>query len=90
MEKGKVHSGIKSSSVEAQSPVSWTVTPQTQLETPAHLAVLLDSSAQVLEEQVCLLTSVSHSERDYGKDESSVLLGCRESEDLTVSCLPRS
>ena len=78
MEKGKVHSGIKSSSVEARSPVSWPVTPQTQLETPAHLVMLLDSPAQVLEEAVCLSKM------------NAVFCQDAESEDLTVSCLSRS
>ena len=39
--------GPKSSSVKAVSLFSWTVEPQTQLETPAHLTRLLDSPAQV-------------------------------------------
>lgn len=47
MEKVRVRPGIKSSSVKAKSPFSWTVTPQTEKTTPAYLVMLLDSPAQV-------------------------------------------
>ena len=46
MEKGRLQCGPKSSSVEAMSLLSWTVA-QPQRETPAHLAQLLASPAQV-------------------------------------------
>ncbi|XP_064869998.1 scavenger receptor cysteine-rich domain-containing group B protein-like [Oncorhynchus nerka] len=48
MEKVRVRPGIKSSSVKAKSPFSWTVTPQTERTTPAYLVMLLDSPAQSL------------------------------------------
>uniref|UniRef100_A0A671TTQ9 SRCR domain-containing protein n=1 Tax=Sparus aurata TaxID=8175 RepID=A0A671TTQ9_SPAAU len=38
MEKWRLQCGPKSSSVEAMSLLSWTVEPQAQIETPAHLA----------------------------------------------------
>ena len=47
MEKGRVQSGLQSSSVKAMNHISWIVTPLAQLESPAHLAMLLDSPAQV-------------------------------------------
>ena len=47
MEKWRLQCGPKSSSVEAMSLLSWTVEPQAQIETPAHLAKLSDSPAQV-------------------------------------------
>ena len=50
MEKWRIQCGPKSSSVEEMSLLSWTVEAQTQRETPAHLAKLLDSPAQVEEE----------------------------------------
>ena len=50
MEKWRIQCGPKSSSVEEMSLLSWTVESQAQIETPAHLAKLLDSSAQVEEE----------------------------------------
>uniref|UniRef100_A0A668ARM7 SRCR domain-containing protein n=1 Tax=Myripristis murdjan TaxID=586833 RepID=A0A668ARM7_9TELE len=50
MEKQRLQCGPKSSSVKAVSPLSWTVEAQAQLETPAHLAKLLDSPVQVEEE----------------------------------------
>uniref|UniRef100_A0A8K9V4Z4 SRCR domain-containing protein n=1 Tax=Oncorhynchus mykiss TaxID=8022 RepID=A0A8K9V4Z4_ONCMY len=37
----RVRLGIKSSSVKAMSPFSWTVTPQTERTTPAYLVMLL-------------------------------------------------
>ncbi|KAM8769758.1 uncharacterized protein AB9X84_003808 [Acanthopagrus schlegelii] len=46
MEKWRLQCGPKSSSVEAMSLLSWTVEPQAQIETPAHLVKLLDSPAQ--------------------------------------------
>ncbi|XP_045568924.1 scavenger receptor cysteine-rich domain-containing group B protein-like [Salmo salar] len=48
MEKVRVRPGIKSSSVKAKSPFSWTVTPQTEKTTPVYLVMLLDSPAQSL------------------------------------------
>ena len=60
MEKGRVQSGLQSSSVKAMNHISWIVTPLAQLESPAHLAMLLDSPAQVkisLSCQHCLLRS---------------------------------
>ena len=50
MEKWRLQCGPESSSVEAMSLLSWTVEPQAQIGTPAHLAKLLDSPAQVGEE----------------------------------------
>ena len=46
MEKGGLQWGPESSSVEAMSLLSWPVAPP-QRETPAHLAQLLASPAQV-------------------------------------------
>ena len=56
MEKWRLQCGPKSSSVKATSLFSWTVEPQTQLETPAHLTRLLDSPAQVKHETECRTT----------------------------------
>lgn len=42
--------GPKSSSVKGQNLLSWAVETEAQLETPAHLAKLLDLHAQVEED----------------------------------------